>query len=229
MPPLSDFIGALLADAAQARVRADLEALKIAEVYSAHDLLKHLPVPRFRLPDITIDAPVVVTGTTVPTADTVGRIFDAPARAEVTAAITRALADARIALPAKQRTKVTSAAFGAAEALFKTPRRALVSARAASAAMSVAAVDSAVALVEGGAVTPEIRKRLESAMKDSLHVLMVSKVSPAPQVQVDVVASEIKAHGNDASVVRVRLTISEDAYEVTGAGDGGAGFTLTPE
>ncbi len=207
MPPLSDFIGALLADAAQARVRADLEALKIAEVYSAHDLLKHLPVPRFRLPDITIDAPVVVTGTTVPTADTVGRIFDAPARAELTAAITRALADAKIALPAKQRTKVTSAAFGAAEALFKTPRRALVSARGASAAMS----------------------RLESAMKDSLHVLMVSKVSPAPQVQVAVVASEIKAHGNDASVVRVRLTISEDAYEVTSAGDGGAGFTLTPE
>ena len=54
-------------------------------------------------------------------------------------------------------------------------------------------------------------------------------ISPAPQVQVDVVAGEIKAHGNDASVVRVRLTISEDAYEVTGAGDGGAGFTLTPE
>jgi hypothetical protein len=57
----------------------------------------------------------------------------------------------------------------------------------------------------------------------------VSKVSPAPQVQVSVVAGDIKAHGNDASVVRVRLTISEDAYEVTATGGGGPGFTLTPE
>jgi hypothetical protein len=229
MPPLSDFIGALLADAAQARVRADLETLKIAEVYSAHDLLKHLPVPRFRLPDITIDAPVVVTGTTVPTADTVGRIFDAPVRAEVTAAITRALTDARILLPAKQRTKVTSAAYAVAEALFKTPRRALVSARGAAAAMSVAAVDVALSLLTDTTTDPLARKRLESSMNGSLHGLMVSKVSPAPQVQVGVVAGDIKAHGNDASVVRVRLTISEDAYEVTAAGDGGPGFTLTPE
>jgi len=31
--------------------------LKIAEAYSGHDLLKYLPIPRFRQPDITVDFP----------------------------------------------------------------------------------------------------------------------------------------------------------------------------
>ena len=59
---LGDVIGAMLADVAKARVRADVEALRIAEAYSRDPLLKHLSVPRFRLPDMVVDLPVLVSG-----------------------------------------------------------------------------------------------------------------------------------------------------------------------
>ena len=45
-----------------ARVQADLEAVRIAELYANHPLLKHMPVPRFRLPSVHLDIPVLIRG-----------------------------------------------------------------------------------------------------------------------------------------------------------------------
>lgn len=55
MPYLGDFLGRLMAEVTLARVQADVEALRVAELYSGHDLLRHFPVPRVRLPDVQID------------------------------------------------------------------------------------------------------------------------------------------------------------------------------
>lgn len=60
MPNLGDFIGQLMAEIAIARAQADLEALRIAETYASHHLLKQLPVARVRLAEVKIDVPVVV-------------------------------------------------------------------------------------------------------------------------------------------------------------------------
>ena len=43
-----------------ARVHADLESVRLAELYAGHPLLKYMPIPHFRLPTITIDVPVVM-------------------------------------------------------------------------------------------------------------------------------------------------------------------------
>lgn len=48
-----------MAEMTMARFRADVEVVRVAEMYAAHPLLKHFPVSRFRLPDIHIDLPVV--------------------------------------------------------------------------------------------------------------------------------------------------------------------------
>lgn len=45
-----------------ARVRADLESVRVAELYSNHPLLRHMPVPRFRLPAVHMDIPVMLHG-----------------------------------------------------------------------------------------------------------------------------------------------------------------------
>lgn len=58
MPNLGDYIGQLLAEITTARMRADMEAVRVAELYASHPLLKTMPVPRFRLPEITLDVPV---------------------------------------------------------------------------------------------------------------------------------------------------------------------------
>lgn len=60
MPYLGDYLGHLLSEITNARVQADLEAVRIAELYASHPLLKHMPVPHFRLPAVTLDVPVVI-------------------------------------------------------------------------------------------------------------------------------------------------------------------------
>ncbi len=45
-----------------ARVQADLESVRVAEIYANHPLLKHMPVPRFRLPTVRLDVPVMIQG-----------------------------------------------------------------------------------------------------------------------------------------------------------------------
>lgn len=46
---LGDYIGQVLSELTIARVNADLEAVRVAELYSQHELLKHFPVPKIRL------------------------------------------------------------------------------------------------------------------------------------------------------------------------------------
>lgn len=46
---LGDYIGQVLRELTIARVKADLEAARVAELYSEHELLKHFPIPRIRL------------------------------------------------------------------------------------------------------------------------------------------------------------------------------------
>lgn len=59
MPYLGDFLGQLMAEVTIARAQADVESIRIAELYSGHDLLRHFPIPRVRLPDVQIDLAIV--------------------------------------------------------------------------------------------------------------------------------------------------------------------------
>lgn len=62
MPYLGDYLGHLLSEITIARVQADLEAVRVAELYANHQLLRHMPVPHFRLPTMTLDVPIVIKG-----------------------------------------------------------------------------------------------------------------------------------------------------------------------
>ena len=60
MPYLGDFLGHLTSEITLARVQADLETARVAELYATHPLLKHMPVPRFRLPTVNVTVPVAI-------------------------------------------------------------------------------------------------------------------------------------------------------------------------
>lgn len=62
MPPLGDFLGHLMTEIARARMLGDAETARLATLYAADPLLRHLTVPRFRLPELSIDVPVVING-----------------------------------------------------------------------------------------------------------------------------------------------------------------------
>lgn len=88
MPKLTDVISTLVSQCAAARVAADLEAVKTAQLYSAHEMLKHFSVPRMRIRDIDINLKAAVTGSNavtqhlqaIPVNDTVAFIHETLAR-----------------------------------------------------------------------------------------------------------------------------------------------------
>ena len=52
---LGEYIGQVLSELTLARVKADLEAARVAELYSQHELLKHFPVPKIRLSEFNAE------------------------------------------------------------------------------------------------------------------------------------------------------------------------------
>lgn len=61
MIKVGDFLGGLLSGVTGARVQADLEAVRIADFYRNHPILKNFPIPRIRLPKVEMNIPVIVT------------------------------------------------------------------------------------------------------------------------------------------------------------------------
>lgn len=60
MPKLNEYIGMLLSEMVKARVTADLETVRVAELYASHPLLKNMPLPHMRLPEIKLDIPIAI-------------------------------------------------------------------------------------------------------------------------------------------------------------------------
>lgn len=224
MPKLGEFIGALLADAVQARLQADLEVVKLAELYSRHELLQHLPVPRFRLPDITVDVPVLITA--VDSVGTDGRSLDEPSATEIRKAVTAGLREASIRLPRGESARIQTATVERAAVLFTENPKALLTPARVARALSEAVVEEVKGVVdERGADRLEA---LGDATRSSMIVMLLTKLPQSPSLQVAVTAEEIRGHDHDDSLVHLKFTMLEDAYEVVAREDG-EGYFLTPE
>jgi hypothetical protein len=215
----------MLADVARARVRADVEALRIAEAYSRDPLLKHLSIPRFRLPEMVVDLPVLVTGVDA----TTGEPWKAgePTKTEIVKAVREGLEKSEIRLTKAQSTAVTDAVVARSKELFASD---------APGRPSPGTVAHELASEAGDVVKAKLRKdpsaaemaTLSNATKAAVSSLVASKLVPSPTTEIAFTSEEIKAHGDSANVVRLRLTISEDSYEVVNDDDG-PGYYLTPE
>jgi hypothetical protein len=239
MPKLGEVIGALLSDAVQARMQADLEAVRIAEAYSRNELLRHLPVPRFRLPEITVDLPVLVTA--VEGLPPVGRPpdrpsaerppfekppFEKPPFGDVTKAVNEGLKQSGVHVSRPDLAKVSSAAFRRAKEMFETGDRVLLDPDETASTLADVVAD-AVRGPAGGLSDPRLEE-VRAATTASLRDLIASRLVPSMGLQVRAATGEVKAHGHGESVMHLRLTITEDAYEVVTREDG-QGYYLTPE
>lgn len=227
MPKLGEVIGAMLSDVARARVRADAEAMRIASAYSGDPLLKHLPVPRFRLPDIVIDVPVLVTGVDEPSEGGAPSSVSKPTDAEIRQAASEGIAQSRLRLTEKQVASLSAVLVKRAKQLFETDALSVRSPGWVADELGRAAVE-AVRDVSERDFSPEQLKALADSTKATMSALVAKKLAPPPSVDVTVTSGAIKEHADNESIVHVRLTISEDAYEVVERDDG-PGFYLTPE
>jgi hypothetical protein len=227
MPSLGEFLGALLSDVARARVRADVETVNIASAYVQDPLLKNLPVPRFRLPDITVDVPLLVLELSGTNDSTRALPFEEPTTTELRAVVRAGLRGAGIRLPRPVVPTVPAELIERAKVLFQSGTPRLLNPASVSddiGDMLVEIVGGAI----GAGLSDEQLEQLQSATAKAMSELLTTKLRLSLSWQVAVAAGEISAQGGSDNIVRLRLTISEDGYEAI-TRDDGDGFLLTPE
>lgn len=214
MPLLGDYVGRLVAELTQARVEADLESVRIAEMYAAHPLLKSMAVPRFRLPTVTLDVPVVVRNVEEKGPDgAVLGTYDMPVlRKAFDKRLAEVVKRAGIRLSAERKAQV-------AQALDETTRR-----LAQPRAVAVSVLEIADALVETGlrevvasdrdrrdTHTAKVEEAREPFRAEVRREFLDLRRRP-PRLEVGVTGAELR-EADPRHIVRLQLSVSEQAFE----------------
>ena len=205
-------IGTLLSDLARARVRADWETIRVAEAYRQHEFLRHMPVPRFRLPEVNIDLPVLIDSLYDDGPAGPKPLFDAPPRQDLTATMRRVLAQSALRPSVKQRQRLYALLYRKAQAIFKETPNALVGSQRFARELTETALKELKS--SGGDVDASQLAATSARLKAAFSNLLVRRLLDAPQLEVAVASSVVREQGAQG-VTRVSLRVSEDAMELS--------------
>jgi len=226
MPPLGDYLGRLISELCLARVQSDIESLRVAELYASEPLLRSFPVPRFRLPTVTLDVPVVIkhmeesSAAPINRSELVKKAIEAVASAVQREGERVSPADERLVRVAVERAleRVQSESLPTAG----VKRLADEATKAATAALR-----PSLGRLSG---EPEQWKRFQEGMRRAMLVAFIPLRSDPSRLEVLVTTAEVREAGPRELLAQLRLSISEDAMEWTMVErDGGTQDLLVPE
>lgn len=210
MPKLGDYLGQLVSEITIARMHADLEAVRIAELYAGHPLLRHMPVPRFRLPEVQLDMPVVIEQMDEPRAGESARggASTMQLRKSFDNVLTSQLRANRVRLKADQREELNRV-LDDEMARLDQPAEVAVDTNRVADKLAMAALACLTELLG-----PEKVKGVAGLRDDARLSLL--KVQPAPpRLYALVTTKEVRESGPHENITRIRVTLSEEALEVT--------------
>ena len=214
MPHLGDYVGQFLSEITIARMHADLEAVRVAELYAGHPLLRNMPVPHFRLPNVEVDVPVVVKQMEEQPAGELPR--GTPTLADMRKAfdevLTKRLSEERVRLRPQHKKELESALDEKMVSLTQPIEIAIDVNRVAD---ELASAVSGTLTGFGGPVDPSRRQELEEKLKEAARVEFLKLRKPPPRLQVLVTTAEIREAGPSEVITRLHLKITEEAFEWT--------------
>ncbi len=214
MPNLGDYVGLLLSELTIARMQADIESVRVAELYAAHPLLRNMPVPHFRLPTVEIDVPVVIQEMEEQAADELPR--GAPTPAEMQKAFDSVLAKLlrkeRIRLKPEQKKKLKSVLDKKLLSITQPIEIAIDVNRAAD---ELASTASRTLIEFDKLVDPERQPKLEEKLKEAARAEFLKLRKPPKRLQVLITTSEIREAGPSEVITRLNLKVTEEAVEWT--------------
>ncbi len=227
MTNLGDYLGQLMSEVVTARVHADLETVRVAELYASHPLLRHMPIPRVRLPEIEMEVPVVIAGSDHPRQGESprggGKTKDA--RKQFDKLLQKHLTANRVRLSADQREQLMSALD---EAMDKpdVPVEVAVDTNRFADRLTNAAIGSL-----SDTIGKEKASVVSKALGDEARLTMLALRSPPPRISALVETGQVREAGPAETVTRLRLTIREDSMELTtiDSDDGKQTTRLVPE
>lgn len=233
MPYLGDYLGQLLAEVVIARAHADLETLRVAELYASHEYLKHFPVAHLRLPTITLDlAYVVDQSEEVPVKGPPRGGIDPEAMLKnFNDLLSAHLQEHHFEVDKKSREKLGARLRAISRKAVEPPQVGAVALRASANAMTDAATKSI--RESAPELSKEQQARLDAfaeEMREAAYGRFASLRDMPPRLRVLVTKKELIEVKNPELLSRLRLTISEEGQEWSiVAGDGQPRERLIPE
>jgi hypothetical protein len=232
MANLGDYLGQLLAEIAMARLQADLETVRLAELYAAHPLLRNMAVPRVRLPEVDIDLPVLIQASEAPREGETTRGGTATKQLadRIDQVIGAHLSKSGINLAQAQRNRVRTSLHEQVAAHGHATETGIDTRRLADGLTEVA-----LRSLSTGTQTSRLRSALKSGalakeLREAVRIEVLKLRTPPPRLQALVTSAEIREQGNTVNVARLKLKVSEQGMEwATTETDGGTHDQLVPE
>jgi hypothetical protein len=206
---LGDLLGALARDVTAARAHADAEAMRFARIYRGDPLLRTLPVPLFRLADLSISLPLAITA--VPPLASAPTVSPTLAASIVLALVREALARHGGGGEAELVADVARAIDPCRQRLEREPE----------AAREPVAVADALLDAALGALTGVQRTLLEDGTTDGgfeqeLRLgarARILALAPSPGVRIDATTAAVDAVSSRDSLVQLRVNLTERGVE----------------
>src|SRR3972149_8347909 len=214
MPNLGDYLGHLMSEITIARMKGNIESIRIAELYSAHPLLRNMPIPHFRLPSIELDVPVVIKQMeeeqagelprgTPPLAairKTFERVFDTTIREE------------GLSFKPEVNTKLR-ATLDKKWISLSRPKEISIDVNRVADEMS--STTSRLIIEAGTSMDKQRQQKFEEKLRETTRLEFIKLRKPPTRLQVLVTTGEIREAGPNEIVTKLHLKITEESFEWT--------------
>jgi len=208
---LRDLLGALASDVTAARAHADLEAMRIARIYRADPLLRTLPVPLFRLADLTVSLPLAITA--VPSV-----AQSPPVSLSLAASVVLALVLSEVSKRGGESTGELTAELARAIEGERVRLEREPEAMREPVAVADALVSAALAALTGVqralVAAEDADGRLEQELRLAARARIL-QLTPAPGVQIAATTAAVDAVSARDSLVQLRVNLSEGGVQWT--------------
>lgn len=220
MAKLGDYLGQILSEVAIARMQADLEAVRVAELYADHPILRTMPIPHFRLPDVEIDVPVAIQEAEEPPegGSPRGGVDLEPLRKALENLLKDLSSKHKIRLKVSQRKEVRAEAEKKL-AGYGWPKELSIDIERVSTELADTVSEAIDRLLRGGrpptVVPKEKIKSFKADFASSARQILRDSLKPPPRLNALVTTSEVREAGGEHVVTRLRLKLCEEGLEWT--------------
>lgn len=225
MADLGTLLGSLMSGLISARRMADEQTAALAEYYKSNPLLEGLSVPRIRIPELTIDMPVLFENYVI---GEIGAYEDsAKIAAEIEAQLRLYLSKSNTKLSPTFYKTFTDEVIKQLELLKNTDSPIVKEA----VARSVQGAFSDVLTRTKTTLLDKEKEIIAKALREKVHKVCVAKEAVKPNIEANIKTADVKEKATSSSVVRLKITLKEEGLEwaTQASENGGVVRTLQPE
>ena len=225
MADLGDLLGSMMCGVIRARRMADEQTAALAEYYKSNPLLEGLSVPRIRIPELTIEMPMLIEN------NVEGQSGEMEDPAKIADA-----AEAQLKTTLSKHNIQINPAFH--EAFLKEVKNRLDLVKQTQApimketvARSVQDAFSATMTKMKTSLNPTHKEAIATALRNRVSTVSIAKEPVASSIAANIRTADVKEQATNTSVVRLKITLKEEGLEwATQANEsGGVVRTLQPE